>query len=104
MATTMDAGAADTGGGTDSGGGTDAGAECTIGEVEDCPGPSVSCTNAIVNGTSWCSPVCDGDAECGEFVCNGAGYCVPGCSMSSPSCPSPFTECEVGVGGTGYCR
>jgi len=104
-----DAGAMDSGGmdvgSTDAGSEPDAGAECTIGEVESCPAPSVSCTNAIVNGTGWCSPVCDDDSDCGEFVCNGSGgYCVPGCTSTNPSCPSPFTECEVGLGGTGYCR
>ncbi len=106
-------GGSDAGNGNDAGnppmdGGMDSGpAECTIGEIANCPGPSASCTCALINDATWCSPTCDDNSVCGsDYVCNGSGgYCVPPRTSGNPSCPAPFTECEVSLGSTdGYCR
>lgn len=107
-------------GGTDSGvrdAGSDANvrvdsgpaAECAIGEIENCPAPSVSCTSiAFGSGRQWCSPACGGNEDCagGDFVCQISGpfgVCVPRC-YSDRVCPAPFSTCELTTAVEGFCR
>ncbi len=108
-----DVGQRDEDGGHDGGqdGGRDAGAPaaCEIGEVADCPAPSLTCTSILFTDVDreWCSPICNTSSDCDGYVCNSSsmGTCVPGCTSGSPDCPAPFTRCEVAFGATeGYCR